>query len=173
MGPGLKDFGNGLCEWKRIFHSKISNSSTLDRRRTLWREISSLFLANMGHNKGLRWHKPALFHPHPRLLWINSLAGHCASCRGWCIFNEVTESLGQALCLTKFLKPDPGCPLNHCLPVPGCQAHFPCNHEPGLLENLQIQSTTDPEWGIGGGPGRGGGYHPCLPGGAWAERLQE
>lgn len=73
--------GRGLF-WR---HSKRSNSRTMP----LWREMS-LFLVNMGHAKGLRSHKPALFCPHPRLLWIGSLTGHCASWGDWCIFNEVT-----------------------------------------------------------------------------------
>lgn len=84
--------------------------------------MSLLFVANMGHCKGLSWQKPALSHPHPRLLWIRSLAGHCASWGGWCIFNEVTRSLGQALGLTKFLSQThwiPTEPLPSCTWVPG------------------------------------------------------
>lgn len=33
-------------------------------------EMSSLFLANVGQDQGLKPQKPALSHPHPRLLWI-------------------------------------------------------------------------------------------------------
>lgn len=53
--------------WSR---SKRSNSSTPRARKEDSIEMSSLFLANMGQDKGLRPQKPVLSHPHPRLLWI-------------------------------------------------------------------------------------------------------
>lgn len=110
--------------------------------------MSLLFLANVGHGKGPRWQKPALSTPTLDSFGSVHLPGHCASWGGWCIFNEVTRSLGQALRLTKFLSQTQWMPSEPLPPVPGHQARFPCSYEPGLLENLQIQGATDPEWGI-------------------------
>lgn len=82
-------------------HSKRSNSRTSrpTKEATVEREVF-VILSKYGSQQGAEVAEPALSHPHPRQLWIGSLAGHCASWRGWCIFNEVTRSLGQALCLT-------------------------------------------------------------------------
>lgn len=55
-------------------------------RRLLWRE-SSLHLANMGQDEGLKWQKLALTTDS---FGSGSPAGHCAIWGGWCIFNEVT-----------------------------------------------------------------------------------
>lgn len=51
-------------------YSKGSNSSTPRGRKEASEEMSSLFLADMGQDKGLRPQKPALSCPHPRLLWV-------------------------------------------------------------------------------------------------------
>ena len=49
--------------------------------------MSSLFLANMGQDEGLKWQKLALTTDS---FGLGSPAGHCAIWGGWCIFNEVT-----------------------------------------------------------------------------------
>lgn len=66
-----------------------------------------------------------------------------------------------------------GQPLNHQLPVPGCQACFTCSHEPGLLENLQVQSATDPGVGNLRRAWQRRWVPSCLLDGAWVDGQQE
>lgn len=84
--------------------------------------LSSLPLANMGQDKGLRWHKPV---PTPESLESGLPAWHCASLGEWYIFHEVTGSLGQALGSSKFLEPDPLVPIELPYSVPGARPLSP------------------------------------------------
>lgn len=104
-------------------------------RRSPWKAMSSLFLTNMGQDKGDTEAGSILPPPQTPLSQVYLLGTVQAREAGASLMKS-PDPWDRLLASPSFWRQTHWVPTESPPSCAWCQAHFPCNYEPGLLENL-------------------------------------